>query len=102
MELLRNACEGMRLSGGVLTLAAGRPQRPFPHELANGREWVCVTVGDTGMGMDPALLERLRDARFTEGGIARARRCIARDGGVLDLNSWPGGGTVVRVYLPAA
>lgn len=102
LELLRNACEGMRRSGGVLTVAAGRPQRPFPHELTDGGEWVCVTVGDTGTGMDPVTLDELRDPDATRGGIARARRAIASAGGVLDINSWPGGGTVVRVYLPAA
>lgn len=101
-ELLRNACEGMRRSGGVLTLAAGRPQRPYPHGMAHAADCVCITIGDTGMGMDPSTLEVVRRPDATSGGIARARRDIAAAGGTLDINSWPGGGTVVRVFLPAA
>jgi signal transduction histidine kinase len=66
-------------------------------------------VEDTGMGMAPAVLERIADPFFTtkrdQGGTGLGlsiSHTIVRDhGGRMEFESRPGQGTTATVYLPA-
>ncbi|HUT35575.1 MAG TPA: ATP-binding protein [Planctomycetota bacterium] len=120
INLVDNAREAM-LAGGTLTVrtenvvvgeegwpdarltgtrvAGIRPARP-------GR-WVCLTVADTGVGMDRATLERIFEPYFTakrEGtglGLAMVQRILREHDGWAAVTSESGRGTTLRVFLPA-
>ncbi len=77
---------------------------------------VVIAVRDSGVGIDPALADRLMSGeggtvasrRGTHGesgagfGFRLVRRMVARLGGRLEIEASPGGGTTVRVVLPPA
>lgn len=69
----------------------------------------CITITDTGMGMDQATRENLfepfakrRGARKGPGlGLAIAWQAVHSLGGWIEVDSVPGEGTTFRVYLPS-
>ena len=72
------------------------------------REGVAVRVSDDGCGMAPEVLERVFDPFFTtkgvgEGtglGLAISYQIVQGHGGEIRIESAPGRGTRVHVYLP--
>src|SRR3546814_20352244 len=87
------------LGGGGAAVIAG--------ELAEG-DYVVLEVVDTGAGMTSDVLERARDAFFTTKGAGKGTGLglstihdfTTRSGGDLAIESSPGKGTSVRIYLP--
>ncbi len=79
------------------------------HGLAPGT-YVCMTVSDTGSGMDPQTVERIFDPFFTtksrEGGtglgLSVVQGIVRSHGGAVTVHSEPGVGTSFRILLPAA
>lgn len=79
--------------------------------LANDeiREYVVISVSDTGTGMDSATLERVFDPFFTtkpigQGtglGLSMVYGFAQQSGGQVRIQSRLGEGTSVRIYLPA-
>jgi two-component system, cell cycle sensor histidine kinase and response regulator CckA len=76
------------------------------HDLTPG-PYVCVSVEDTGKGMDEETRQRIFDPFFTTHflgrglGMAAVYGIIKNHGGAIEVESELGKGTVVRVYLPA-
>jgi signal transduction histidine kinase len=101
VELLSNELDAMP-EPGRLTLTAARAAGPA------GAPGVEVTVRDTGRGIPAETLALVGQPFFTtrqDGtglGLATAKRFVEQHGGRLDLESQPGGGTTVRIWLPAA
>jgi signal transduction histidine kinase len=66
-----------------------------------------ITVTDNGTGIDPDLLPRIFEPRFsttTSGsglGLAIVKRVVEGWGGSIEVGSEPGRGTTVVVRLPA-
>jgi signal transduction histidine kinase len=81
-------------------------------KIANGRHdpgvYVLLEVSDTGCGMDAATRDRLFEPFFTTKpsgkgsgiGLAVVYRVVERCGGFLQVDSEPGRGTRMRVFLP--
>lgn len=96
LNLLTNAREAMP-RGGRIDLGA----RPVPGGLE-------ITITDTGIGIPPELLSRVQEPFFTTKergsglGLAICRSVVWSMGGKLYLESEPGRGTSVRVFLPEA
>jgi two-component system NtrC family sensor kinase len=99
--------------GGAITIRAA-PEAvaagtPHPEGLAPGR-YARIAVADTGAGMDAATLERATEAFFTtkppgEGtglGLATTRAFAEQAAGALRIESAPGEGTTVTLWLPEA
>jgi PAS domain S-box-containing protein len=69
---------------------------------------VCVAVTDTGEGMDPEVLSRAFEPFFTTKsvgkgtglGLSQIHGFAAQTGGRAEIDSAPGVGTTVRIYLP--
>jgi two-component system sensor histidine kinase FlrB len=95
LNLLENALQATA-SGGEVTVSAG-----------SGDGWVCITVRDTGPGMEPDLLQRVFEPFFTtrqEGtglGLAIVRSVAAAHGGDVGVTSEPGRGCEFVIRLPA-
>jgi signal transduction histidine kinase len=95
-NLIRNARDAMP-KGGTLTLT-GRP----------AGDAVEVDVADTGVGMSPAVLDRIMEplystkARGLGLGLSIARAILDKSGGGLRVTSTPGRGSTFTVRLKAA
>ena len=113
MALLNLAVNGRDAmpDGGTLRIAARLESRPTNPTLglASGR-YVCISVADTGVGMDAATAARATEPFFSTKGIGRgtglglsmAHGLAAQLGGTLTLQSEPGAGTNIEIWLPIA
>ena len=109
LNLAINARDAMP-NGGSLTIAmmAGATQ-DRPTNLPVG-DFLCVSVRDTGTGMDEATLAQAiepffstKDAEHGTGlGLSMVHGLAAQLGGALQLFSTPGAGTEVLLWLPVA
>jgi nitrogen-specific signal transduction histidine kinase/CheY-like chemotaxis protein len=109
-NLVDNALAAMP-AGGTLSIAASAEEHGERPELglAPG-PWVRVEVRDTGIGMTEEVRRRAIEPFFTtrapgQGvglGLSMAYGVIRNHGGQLHIDSEPGAGTTVTVYLPAA
>jgi PAS domain S-box-containing protein len=110
LNLAVNARDAMP-EGGQLTICAtradvGEGEAP---DLKPGT-YVCIAVRDTGVGMDEATLQKAIEPFFSTKGIGRGtglglsmvHGLAAQLGGALRLESNPGQGTVVELFLPVA
>jgi PAS domain S-box-containing protein len=112
VNLATNARDAMP-DGGLLTFfavaaeyAAGRSN---PAGLSPG-QYVQMSVSDTGTGMDKATLARAMEPFFTTKpqdkgtglGLSMAKGFTEQSGGALAIDSTPGQGTTVTLWLPVA
>src|SRR5439155_27026491 len=73
-------------------------------------DYVAVTVADTGEGMAPDVLARAFEPFFTTKevgkgsglGLSQVYGFVAQSGGHVAIDSTPGKGTAVTLYLPTA
>ncbi|MEI6486485.1 MAG: ATP-binding protein [Sphingomonadales bacterium] len=98
-------------AGGTLTIRAVRQHvdAAHPAEIAPG-DYVCLTVADTGVGMDEATRARAADPFFTTKaigngtglGLSMVEGLCAQLGGGLHILSAPGRGTTIQMWLPVS
>ncbi len=113
VNLATNARDAMP-EGGQLTLSAAAETVPadgsrHPAGLAPGR-YVRFCVADAGVGMDAAMLARATEPFFTTKqagsgtglGLSMAKGFAEQSGGALRIDSAPGEGTRVTMWLPAS
>jgi signal transduction histidine kinase len=91
----------------------GFPTLPGAHEgQENGRDWVTLSVADTGIGMTPEQMDKLFQ-EFSQAssktaskyggtglGLAISKRFCQMMGGDITVESEPGKGSVFTVRLP--
>ncbi|MDX1484887.1 MAG: PAS-domain containing protein [Alphaproteobacteria bacterium] len=112
-NLMHNARDAMP-EGGTLTLRCRNVHLPegelgSDFEAAAG-DYVMVELSDTGTGMAPEALEHAFEPFFTtkevgEGsglGLSMVYGFAKQSGGHVTIESLPGDGTTVRLYLPRA
>jgi len=110
INLATNARDAMP-GGGTLTISATADLVdggiPHPADLETGR-YVRITVADTGTGMDQATLAHICEPFFTtkpQGkgtglGLPMAKGFAEQSGGGVAIDSAPGQGTRVMMWLP--
>jgi PAS domain S-box-containing protein len=107
IHLVMNACEAMP-KGGTVTLAIHLEQN-IKTGAAGGASpgtYACLSVSDTGVGIDPDLLGQIFEPFFTTKetasglGLAVAWGVVKQHEGWIEVTNHPGHGATFRVYLP--
>jgi len=110
LQLAVNARDAME-DGGTLAIATtnlpGTGDDADTERLVVDR--VCIRVDDTGRGMDEDILARATEPFFSTSaapansglGLSAVKRFVEAAGGEIQIDSERGGGTSVRLYLPA-
>jgi PAS domain S-box-containing protein len=111
MNLVVNARDAMP-GGGRITLATQASEftsaQTASHPNRREGQFVCLTVTDTGCGMDSATLKRIFEPFFTTKepgrgtglGLATVYSILAQHQGWVEVESVVGAGTSFHVYLP--
>lgn len=111
MNLATNAFHAMEQTGGRLSLTLKEIQLGESEGKALGLApglFACLTVADTGIGMDNKLIRKIFDpffttkevSRVTGMGLAVIHGIVKSIGGGIRVHSEPGKGTRFDVYLP--
>jgi PAS domain S-box-containing protein len=108
LNLAMNARDAMPKGGSIVIGARERTVSDEP-DLKSGH-YLCVSVTDTGMGMDEETLRRAMEPFFTTKGVGKGtglglpmvHGMAEQSGGKLILKSKPGDGTTAELYLPIA
>ena len=108
LNLAMNARDAMP-KGGAIVIEARERTVTDERGLKAG-QYLCVTVTDTGTGMDEATLQRAMEPFFTTKGVGKGtglglpmvHGMAQQSGGRLVLRSKPGLGTTAELWLPVA
>lgn len=97
--------------GGATTVSVRQANRPLglTGSATHGEAWVVVQVMDRGVGMTEEMQARIFDPFFTTKGIGQGTGLglsmiygfISHCGGEVRVESVPGGGTSIELWLPA-
>ena len=111
MNLCTNACHAMQQTGGVLEVALTKIDIGAENSIGTDLDpgaYVCLTVSDTGQGIDSAFIDRIFDPFFTTKeenkgtglGLFVVLGIVRGYGGNISVSSEQGKGTDIDVYLP--
>jgi nitrogen-specific signal transduction histidine kinase len=97
-------------AGGRIVISARRESVAIVHGPLQPGEYVCLSLADSGVGMDEETLARATNPFFTTKdvgkgtglGLSMARSFAEHSGGQLVLTSRKGHGTTVELWLPVA
>jgi PAS domain S-box-containing protein len=112
MNLCTNAAHAMEPEGGKLTVTIEEIELDElmvkqSLKIPEG-SYLCLSLSDTGKGMDKTLSQRIFDPFFTtkkQGrgvgmGLSVVHGIVSNHGGAITVYSEPGQGSLFRVYLP--
>jgi PAS domain S-box-containing protein len=105
-NLILNARDAMP-QGGQLTVTTEKQVRSSDTTMGReGKQWVTITVSDTGAGIPETIVDRVFEPFFTTKangtglGLASAQGIVRQHGGEIKVQSAVGKGTEFTVYLP--
>jgi PAS domain S-box-containing protein len=106
-----NAHDAMPMGGvlGFATEVIDGSRLRQRHPGAKTHPYVCISISDTGTGMEESVRQRIFEPFFTtkklgQGtglGLAMVYGLVKNHNGFIDVESEPGNGTTFRIYLPA-
>lgn len=102
INMTANAEQAMD-DGGLLTISSFS-------ESDDEATWVCISIADTGSGIEPSILGRIFDPFFstkelgagTGLGLSISNKIVKEHGGTISVESVVGEGSTFTVRLPAA
>ena len=109
-NLCLNAAEALRDANGTIAISA--ESKPITHDrvdLSSG-SYLHILVADTGPGIDPAIKEKIFDPYFSTKkvgkgsgmGLTVAAGIVKNHGGAITVESAPGTGAHVSLFLPVS
>ena len=109
LNLVVNARDAVTEGGHVVVETRVRRLRAGQLAGVGAGDHVCVSVSDDGKGIDPDVLPRIFEPFFTTKaigkgtglGLSQVYGFSRQSGGGLDVESAPGEGTTIRMFLPA-
>lgn len=113
MNLCSNAYHAMEISGGSLTISLGnadvKAMAPELDAAPKGR-YVCLSIADTGIGIENTLLKKIFDPYYTTKGVGKGtglglsvvHGIVNSYNGYIHTSSQPGKGTEFKIYLPCS
>lgn len=111
-NILLNACEAATEKGEIIIRTENFELTEARRRLQNMQagEFIKLSVQDNGMGMEETVSKRAFEPFFTTKSIGSHRGLglssvygiVANHNGVIDIESIPGSGTTVCIYLPAS
>ena len=114
LNLTLNARDAMPHDGSIVIKSAlenvARENLPVTADSAQPGAHLCITIADTGVGMDEETTRHLFEPFFTtkevgQGtgmGLATVQGIAQQHGGWVTVESTPGQGSAFHVHLPAA
>jgi signal transduction histidine kinase len=111
LNLAVNARDAMPM-GGTLTISTRdvrlEPDHPWRPVLADAGEYVMISATDTGVGMDEETAAKIFEPFFTTKeaskgtglGLTVVHGTVSRSGGHIHVESAPGEGTGIHIFLP--
>jgi PAS domain S-box-containing protein len=110
LNLVVNARDAMP-KGGTVSISARKAKVGAGEagQLAPGA-YICLSVADTGVGMDEDTIARAAEPFFTTKGVGKGtglglsmvHGLAEQSGGALRIKSRPGEGTTMEIWLPVA
>ncbi len=107
-NIINNADEAMP-EGGSILVKARNIDITLSHNLpVKPGKYVCISISDTGEGIDKAILHRIFDPYFSTRnssnglGLTTAFAIVQKQGGHITVESAIESGTVFNVFLPAS
>ena len=108
INLAINARDAMP-EGGAITIETKNVYMEHPGQSGHAPRFVCLSVADTGAGIDEADLPHIFEPFFTtkeqgEGaglGLSVAYGIVQAHNGWIEVDSAPGQGSTFRFFLPA-
>lgn len=107
INLCINARDAMP-EGGTLSISTCRQPRPEQPAGQDGRDQICITITDTGHGIDPVTREKILDPFFTTKpkgtglGLSMVLGIVEQHGGSLFIDSELGRGASFSLCFPVA
>ena len=113
MNLVINARDAMPIGGKIAieTSLVRRPNNASPlHQRTPGQAYVCLSVADSGVGMDVETQARIFEPFFTTKdagkgtglGLSMVFGIIQQHNGWIEVDSKIGHGTTFHIYVPCA
>ncbi|HET7593960.1 MAG TPA: response regulator [Stellaceae bacterium] len=110
LNLALNARDAMAQGGRLTVTARSRLVEAGNAQGLDAGDYVCITVADTGIGMDEVTLKRAAEPFFTTKdvgkgtglGLSMVYGLAAQSGGIARVLSRVGAGTTVELWLPVA
>ena len=111
LNLALNARDAMQMGGKLMITAVAETKAAFgPEQPLAAGDYVRITIGDTGVGMDGHTLAKATEPFFTTKGpgkgtglgLSMVHGLAAQSGGLLRIHSEPNVGTIVDLWLPRA
>ena len=109
LNLSLNAIQAMP-EGGKLRIETSQASLPdsffLPEEETPAGNYLCLTVADSGSGMDEEVLSHMFEPFYTTKdtgtglGLISCKRIVTAHGGVMRVESQPGQGTRFHIYIP--
>ncbi|TWI52586.1 PAS domain S-box-containing protein [Pseudomonas duriflava] len=110
LNLVVNARDAMDNGGTINITTTEQHLDKDPTSRLNPGNYVCLSVTDTGEGMDPETISRATEPFFTTKGVGKgtglglsmAQGLAEQSGGQLLIKSEKGRGTTVELWFPVA